>query len=71
MVCTSGNKYDPSCNGQMHKASGIFILTALSSDGTKTLLNEPAGYLLRTKSIESHEGGVATGYSVLDSARLV
>ena len=29
--------------------------------------NELGGYLLRTKSKESNEGGVATGFAALDS----
>ena len=33
-------------------------------------VNEAAGYLLRTKSVESDEGGVSSGYAVLDSLDL-
>ena len=39
--------------------------------GTKTLLNERAGHLLRTKPADANEGGVASGYAVLDSPMLV
>lgn len=35
------------------------------------LVNETVGHLLRTKPVESDEGGVATGYSVIDSPLLV
>jgi hypothetical protein len=37
------------------------------SDGKKVVWNEPCGHLLRTKKVGTNEGGVATGYSVLDS----
>jgi hypothetical protein len=35
------------------------------------MLNETGGYLLRTKSLETNEGGVASGYSALDTVYLV
>jgi hypothetical protein len=34
-------------------------------------VNETGGYLLRTKSVETNEGGVASGFSALDSIILV
>jgi len=34
-------------------------------------VNTQQGYLLRTKKLGVNEGGVATGYSVLDSPFLV
>lgn len=40
-------------------------------NGDEILLNEQQGYLLRTKPVGTDEGGVATGYSVLDSPYLV
>ena len=40
-------------------------------DGDGMLLNEEAGYLLRTKVSESDEGGVAAGFAVLDSVLAV
>ncbi len=40
------------------------------SDGDVCLLNEDAGHLLRTKSTDSNEGGVAAGFAVLDSPML-
>jgi len=41
--------------------------------GTKdsVTVNETCGYLLRTKRLGTDEGGVATGFSVLDSPFLV
>ena len=35
------------------------------------LLNQAGGHLLRTKSSDSNEGGVATGFAVLDSPVLI
>jgi glutathione synthase len=45
---------------------GIYL-----GDGTNTLVNNYSGYLLRTKAEGVDEGGVATGYSVLNSIFLV
>ena len=39
--------------------------------GETVLLNERAGHLLRTKPAEADEGGVASGFAVLDSPMLV
>ena len=39
--------------------------------GETVLLNAPAGHLLRTKTADSDEGGVAAGFAVLDSPLLV
>lgn len=39
--------------------------------GSETLLNERAGHLLRTKPADADEGGVASGFAVLDSPMLV
>lgn len=41
------------------------------SCGEKVILNTEAGYLMRTKAVGTNEGGVATGYSVLDSPLLI
>eukprot|EP00897_Mesotaenium_endlicherianum_P003739 jgi/Mesen1/3393/ME000192S02564 len=38
--------------------------------GDKVILNKEAGHLLRTKTASSDEGGVATGFAVLDSPYL-
>lgn len=39
--------------------------------GAEVLVNETVGQLLRTKGAESDEGGVAVGFSVIDSVLLV
>ena len=39
--------------------------------GDKVVVNKRGGHLLRTKAATSDEGGVAAGYAVLDSPRLV
>ena len=44
---------------------GVFI-----SDGKNVIVNESVGYLLRTKSTEHDDGGVAAGRAVLDSVCL-
>ena len=49
---------------------GIFSW-ALFGPGTKKMNHEEAGWLVRTKGKDSDEGGVATGFSVLDSLLLV
>lgn len=41
------------------------------SSGSTVLFNETGGHLLRTKSHESNEGGVAAGFAVIDSPLLV
>ncbi len=59
--------------GQIHSASVISELGIYGlwlSQGDCVYMNEEAGYLVRTKSVGTNEGGVATGYSVLDSLRL-
>jgi glutathione synthetase len=45
---------------------GVFV-----SQGGKEVMNEACGWLLRTKSEGVDEGGVASGFSVLDSPHLV
>ena len=45
---------------------GVF----LANDDT-IIVNKEAGYLMRTKAHGTNEGGVATGYSVLDSPLLI
>lgn len=39
--------------------------------GGDVRISQPAGHLLRTKAADSNEGGVAAGFAVLDSPRLV
>jgi glutathione synthase len=41
------------------------------SKGNVCMLNECGGHLLRTKSSQSNEGGVAAGFAVLDSPLLI
>jgi glutathione synthetase len=48
---------------------GVYGIALWDSDGLK--VNETAGHLLRTKASDVAEGGVATGYSVIDSPALV
>ncbi|KAF8941257.1 hypothetical protein BGZ58_000542 [Dissophora ornata] len=40
-------------------------------DGKKVVRNDNGGHLLRTKGVESNEGGVAAGFAVIDSVHLV
>jgi glutathione synthase len=51
--------------------SELGVYGAFLGDGRAELLNEEAGYLLRTKVGDSDEGGVAAGFAVLDSALIV
>ena len=44
---------------------------ALFGPGAKSIKHEEVGWLVRTKGEESNEGGIATGFSVLDSLLLV
>ena len=49
----------------------LWRTTDEGSTGSRVLLNEEAGYLLRTKGRESEEGGVAAGFGAVDSVCLV
>ncbi|KAG0369503.1 glutathione synthase [Gamsiella multidivaricata] len=40
-------------------------------DGQSVVRNDNGGHLLRTKGVESNEGGVAAGFAVIDSPMLV
>ncbi|CAK9215967.1 unnamed protein product [Sphagnum troendelagicum] len=51
--------------------SELGIFSAYIRNGNKEVLNTEAGYLLRTKSSQTNEGGVAAGYAVLDSVHLI
>lgn len=51
--------------------SEVGIYGTYLSDGQNQLVNEFCGYLVRTKAEGVDEGGVATGYSVLNSLLLV
>ncbi|CAG8518646.1 6993_t:CDS:10 [Paraglomus brasilianum] len=57
-------------SGPMASELGIYGIFIATQDG-EVLVNEPAGHLLRTKSADMNEGGVATGFAVLDSPLLV
>ena len=49
---------------------GIYSTCLFKKDGS-CLFNEEAGHLVRTKAVGVDEGGVATGFSCLDSPYLV
>ena len=49
---------------------GIYGVILASSHGGEIVLNEQVGWLLRTKPEDSDEGGVVSGYSVLDAPDL-
>ena len=51
--------------------SELGIYGAYLGDGKSEYFNENAGHLLRTKVNGTDEGGVASGYAVLDSPYLV
>ncbi|KAI8914099.1 glutathione synthase [Entophlyctis helioformis] len=51
--------------------SELGIYGTYISDGVTEHLNEAPGHLLRTKTSDSDEGGVAAGYAVLDSPFLI
>ena len=50
--------------------SELGIFGVWLSNGRNVIINEAAGHLLRTKPSDSNEGGVAAGFSVLDSPAL-
>jgi len=54
----------------MPSISELGIYGTFIGDGTNTYKNDYAGYLLRTKQSGVDEGGVATGFSVLNSIML-
>ncbi|ESN95321.1 hypothetical protein HELRODRAFT_157658 [Helobdella robusta] len=51
--------------------SELGVYGVLVGSKSKIIMNEQCGYLLRTKNADTNEGGVATGYSVLDSPYLL
>lgn len=51
--------------------SELGIYSTYLRNGDKIVLNKQAGHLLRTKTASSDEGGVATGFAVLDSPYLI
>ncbi|CAH9087155.1 unnamed protein product [Cuscuta europaea] len=61
-------------DGIPHKeqvVSELGIYGAYLRNKTKVIINEQSGYLMRTKVSSSNEGGVASGFAVLDSIYLV
>lgn len=46
------------------------MFSILCRKGTEMVMNECAGHLLRTKSSEHADGGVAAGVAVLDNPLL-
>jgi glutathione synthetase len=56
--------------GETISELGIFGW-ALFGPGAKDIKHEEVGWLVRTKKTESNEGGIAAGFSVLDSLLLV
>ncbi|KAI1892780.1 hypothetical protein AGOR_G00137050 [Albula goreensis] len=71
---------EPVCNYLLRRGSPLKLCTCLSElgifgayvrQGTDMVLNETAGHLLRTKSAEHSDGGVAAGVAVLDNPLLV
>jgi hypothetical protein len=51
--------------------SELGVYSVLVSKGDQIVVNEFAGHLLRTKATGVDEGGVASGFAVLDSPALV
>lgn len=56
---------------KMRTVSEVGMFGMIVGRGDEILVNEYSGYLIRTKSKESNEGGVAAGYAVIDSASLI
>lgn len=50
---------------------GVCLFRKGGDGGAEVLVNETVGHLLRTKGKDSDEGGVAVGFSVIDSPLLV
>ncbi|KAF8942994.1 hypothetical protein BGZ47_005931 [Haplosporangium gracile] len=60
--------------GQLQRAdvvSELGVYGIYLHDGHKVIRNDSGGHLLRTKGVESNEGGVAAGFAVIDSLLLV
>jgi glutathione synthase len=50
---------------------GIYSSVIIDISNTELLENRVIGRLLRTKGVQSDEGGINTGYSVIDQPYLV
>ncbi|KAJ9125950.1 hypothetical protein QFC24_002735 [Naganishia onofrii] len=57
--------------GEVVSELGVYGIALFSDKDAGCVVNRGAGTLLRTKGRESDEGGVAVGYSVVDSVVLV
>ncbi|KAJ9121782.1 hypothetical protein QFC22_002404 [Naganishia vaughanmartiniae] len=57
--------------GEVVSELGVYGIALFSDKDAGCIVNRGAGTLLRTKGRESDEGGVAVGYSVVDSVVLV
>ncbi|KAH7424005.1 hypothetical protein KP509_12G085000 [Ceratopteris richardii] len=51
--------------------SELGIFSTFVRKNNEVIVNEQVGYLLRTKASDTNEGGVATGFAVLDSVYLI
>ncbi|KAG0230500.1 hypothetical protein BGW42_000921 [Actinomortierella wolfii] len=61
-------------NGELTRAdvvSELGIYGIYLHDGHRVTRNDVGGHLLRTKTVDSNEGGVAAGFAVIDSLMLV
>lgn len=56
---------------QADTLSELGVYSTYVRRGDRVLLSAEAGHLVRTKSADSNEGGVAAGFAVLDSPMLV
>ncbi|KAH0434468.1 hypothetical protein IEQ34_026826 [Dendrobium chrysotoxum] len=56
---------------QNNAISELGIYGAYLRNNDKVIMNDHCGYLMRTKDSSSNEGGVATGFAVLDSIPIV
>ena len=62
-----GNGSNEDIHSQSNNSSSKEDLSCVKTKRDGVILNDSAGYLLRTKPSESDEGGVAAGYAVLDA----
>ncbi|XP_068497955.1 glutathione synthetase, chloroplastic-like [Phaseolus vulgaris] len=58
------------CLSKDHAISELGIFGTYLRNKDKVIINKPSGYLMRTKMSSSDEGGVASGFAVLDSLYL-
>ncbi|TSS48085.1 Glutathione synthetase [Bagarius yarrelli] len=65
-LCREGDPLKPKMCCSELGAFGVYVRR-----GTEVLMNECVGHLLRTKSVEHADGGVAAGVAVLDNPLLI